>query len=101
MRNSMQCRRTAGRLPADRLAGRCSNFGITTTATNDRPAVLELDPAAKSARVEPGIILDGLRNEAEKHTLPLGPDPATHNRCTIGGMIGNNSCGVHALMAGK
>src|SRR3954468_22586675 len=55
----------------------------------------------KFAIIEPGIILDDLRNAAEKHTLTFGPDPATHSRCTIGGMIGNNSCGVHALMAGK
>ena len=56
----------------------------------------------KSSRtIEPGIILDDLRNAAEKHTLTFGPDPATHTHCTLGGMIGNNSCGVHGLMAGK
>src|SRR5207248_9076557 len=53
------------------------------------------------ARVQPGIILDDVRHAAEKHRLTFGPDPATHTHCTIGGMIGNNSCGVHALMAGK
>src|SRR6266702_3097196 len=41
------------------------------------------------------------RNAAEKHRLTFGPDPATHDRCTLGGMIGNNSCGVHSVMAGK
>jgi FAD/FMN-containing dehydrogenase len=46
-------------------------------------------------------VLDALRNEAEKHDLTFAPDPATHSRCTLGGMIGNNSCGVHALMGGK
>src|SRR5690606_27036715 len=45
--------------------------------------------------------LDDLRREAEKHRLTFGPDPATHDRCTMGGMIGNNSCGVHSVMAGR
>ena len=53
------------------------------------------------ARVQPGVVLDRLRNAAEKHHLTFGPDPATHDRCTLGGMIGNNSCGVHSVMAGK
>ncbi len=60
-----------------------------------------MNPAAKFARVEPGIVLDDLRREAEKHTLTFGPDPATHAQCTLGGMIGNNSCGVHSIMSGK
>jgi FAD/FMN-containing dehydrogenase len=51
--------------------------------------------------VQPGIVLDALRVEAEKHELTFAPDPATHSRCTLGGMIGNNACGVHALMGGK
>jgi FAD/FMN-containing dehydrogenase len=63
--------------------------------------ILHLDPAAKQTTVEPGIVLDWLRDAAEKHTLTFGPDPATHNHNTIGGMIGNNSCGTHAVMAGK
>ena len=54
-----------------------------------------------SPRVQPGVVLDHLRNAAEKHHLTFGPDPATHDRCTLGGMIGNNSCGVHSVMAGK
>ncbi len=64
-------------------------------------AILELDPAQKFARVQPGIVLDRLRDAAEEHDLTFAPDPATHSRCTLGGMIGNNSCGVHALMGGK
>ena len=64
-------------------------------------ALEALDPANKLARVQPGIVLDRLRDAAELHQLTYGPDPATHSRCTLGGMIGNNSCGVHGLMAGK
>ena len=53
-------------------------------------------------RVQPGIVLDALRRGRRKiRQLTFAPDPATHSRCTIGGMIGNNSCGVHALMGGK
>ncbi|MGH9483263.1 MAG: FAD-binding oxidoreductase, partial [Terriglobales bacterium] len=63
--------------------------------------LLELDPAARTARVEPGIVLDRVREAAERHGLTFAPDPATHSRCTLGGMIGNNSCGVHSVMGGK
>src|ERR1700733_4528077 len=64
-------------------------------------AILEIDPLRRIARVEPGVVLDHLRAAAEKHHLTFAPDPATHDRCTLGGMIGNNSCGVHSVMAGK
>jgi Fe-S oxidoreductase/FAD/FMN-containing dehydrogenase len=63
--------------------------------------IIELDPELRIARVQPGVILDHLRCAAEKHNLTFGPDPASHSRCTIGGMIGNNSCGVHSVMSGK
>jgi FAD/FMN-containing dehydrogenase/Fe-S oxidoreductase len=63
--------------------------------------VVELDAGKRFARVQPGIVLDALRLEAERHQLTFAPDPATHSRCTLGGMIGNNSCGVHALFGGK
>src|SRR5262249_3703392 len=55
----------------------------------------------KFARVQPGTVCDTLRHAAEAHTLTWGPDPATHDHCTFGGMLGNNSCGAHAQMAGK
>jgi FAD/FMN-containing dehydrogenase/Fe-S oxidoreductase len=63
--------------------------------------VLHVDPAAHLARVEPGAVCDTLRDAAERHALTFAPDPATHSRCTLGGMIGNNSCGPHSVMAGK
>src|SRR5205814_534585 len=63
--------------------------------------LLDIDPGARLARVEPGLVLDDLRRAAEEHHLTFGPDPATHSHCTLGGMIGNNSCGVHSVMAGK
>jgi FAD/FMN-containing dehydrogenase len=63
--------------------------------------ILAIDPDRKQAWVQPGVVLDDLRNAAEQYHLTFGPDPSTHNHCTLGGMIGNNSCGVHSVMAGK
>jgi FAD/FMN-containing dehydrogenase/Fe-S oxidoreductase len=83
------------------VAGQTCNVAVVIDFSKYMRAVIELNPAALRARVEPGIVLDALRIEAEKHELTFAPDPATHSRCTLGGMIGNNSCGVHALMGGK
>src|SRR5437867_1319423 len=83
------------------LAGQCCNVAVVMDFSKYMNRIVDLDLQSKFARVQPGIVLDDLRDAAEKHGLTFGPDPATHNRCTIGGMIGNNSCGVHALMAGK
>ena len=58
-------------------------------------------PRRSWPRLQPGIVLDRLRDAAELHQLTYAPDPATHSRCTLGGMIGNNSCGVHGLLGGK
>jgi FAD/FMN-containing dehydrogenase/Fe-S oxidoreductase len=83
------------------LAGQCCNVAVVLDFSKSMNDIVEMNPAERFARVQPGIILDDLRDAAEVHKLTFGPDPATHTRCTIGGMIGNNSCGVHALMAGK
>ncbi len=60
-----------------------------------------IDAVHRTVQVQPGVVLDRLRDAAELHDLTFAPDPATHSRCTLGGMIGNNSCGVHGLMGGK
>ena len=83
------------------LAGQCCNAAIVMDFSKYMARILEIDPASRIARVEPGVVLDNLRAAAEKHHLTFAPDPATHDRCTLGGMIGNNSCGVHSIMAGK
>ena len=83
------------------LAGQCCNVAVVIDWTKYLHQILELNPAEKYARVLPGTICDTLRNAAKPHTLTWGPDPATHNHCTFGGMLGNNSCGAHAQMAGK
>jgi FAD/FMN-containing dehydrogenase/Fe-S oxidoreductase len=83
------------------LAGQCCNAAVILDFSKYMAAILEVDPIKRIARVEPGVVLDTLRAAAEKHHLTFAPDPATHDRCTLGGMIGNNSCGVHSIMAGK
>jgi FAD/FMN-containing dehydrogenase/Fe-S oxidoreductase len=83
------------------LAGQCCNVAVVLDFSRYVDKILHLNFDQKRARVQPGVILDRVREAAEKHHLTFAPDPATHNRCTIGGMIGNNSCGVHALMGGK
>jgi FAD/FMN-containing dehydrogenase/Fe-S oxidoreductase len=83
------------------LAGQCANVAVIFDYSKYMNRLTAIDPAAKLATVEPGIVLDALRDAAEQHQLTYAPDPATHNRCTLGGMIGNNSCGVHGLLGGK
>ena len=90
-----------GRGAGTSLAGQCCNVAVVIDMSKYMHRIAEMNPAQKFARVEPGIVLDDLRREAEKHTLTFGPDPATHAQCTLGGMIGNNSCGVHSIMSGK
>ena len=63
--------------------------------------ILEIDPDAGTARVEPGVVCDAVRDAAAPHGLTFGPDPSTHNRCALGGMIGNNACGSHSVAWGK
>lgn len=90
-----------GRGAGTSLAGQCCNVAVVLDFSKYMHHVVEMNPAANFARVEPGIALDDLRAQAELHTLTFGPDPATHAQCTLGGMIGNNSCGVHSIMSGK
>src|SRR4051795_2099476 len=83
------------------LAGQCCNVAVVIDASRHLTGVLAVDPERRSARVRPGTVLDDLRGAALRHGLTFGPDPATHAWCTVGGMIGNNSCGVHSLTTGR
>ncbi|HEY0754761.1 MAG TPA: FAD-binding and (Fe-S)-binding domain-containing protein [Ktedonobacteraceae bacterium] len=83
------------------LAGQTCNTAVIIDMSRHMRAILELDAEQRRARVQPGVVLDVLRNAAEKDHLTFGPDPSTHAQCTLGGMIGNNSCGTHSVMAGK
>jgi FAD/FMN-containing dehydrogenase/Fe-S oxidoreductase len=82
------------------LAGQTVNEAVMFDFSKYMNEIVELDSERRFARVQPGVVLDRLRDEAEKHELTFGPDPATHSRCTLGGMIGNNSCGTHSIIAG-
>ncbi|HYO14166.1 MAG TPA: FAD-linked oxidase C-terminal domain-containing protein [Thermoanaerobaculia bacterium] len=90
-----------GRGGGTSLAGQCCNRAIVLDCSKHLNRILEVNPAARTARVQPGTVLDDLRREAGRHGLTFGPDPATHAWCTLGGMIGNNSCGVHSLTTGR
>ena len=83
------------------LAGQCCNVAVVMDFSKYMHAVLEVDPDRRLGRVQPGAVLDSLRDAAEEYHLTFGPDPATHTHCTLGGMVGNNSCGIHAQMAGR
>ncbi|MCO5087789.1 MAG: FAD-binding protein [Methylobacteriaceae bacterium] len=83
------------------LAGETCNVAVVLDFSRHLDKVLALDADKKRATVEPGCILDVLRSRAEQHGLTFGPDPATHDHNTLGGMLGNNSCGVHSVMSGR
>ncbi|MFN2556843.1 MAG: FAD-linked oxidase C-terminal domain-containing protein [Nitriliruptorales bacterium] len=83
------------------LNGQCCNVAVVFDFSKYLHGIVDLDPRRKLARVLPGTILDSLRNAAEAHRLTFGPDPATHDSCSLGGMIGNNACGTHSLIAGR
>ena len=61
--------------------------------------IVAIDAEARTATVEPGVVLDEL-NAGRRHGLRVGPDPSTHDRCTVGGMIANNACGSHSVAWG-
>jgi FAD/FMN-containing dehydrogenase/Fe-S oxidoreductase len=83
------------------LAGQTCNTAVIIDFSKYMNNVLRIQPEARLAEVEPGCVLDTLRDAAEEHHLTFPPDPATHSRNTLGGMIGNDSCGVHSIMTGR
>ncbi len=83
------------------VAGNAVGTGVVLDLSRHLDAVLAIDPETATARVQPGVLLDSLQAAARPHGLRFGPDPSTHARCTIGGMIGNNACGAHAIAYGR
>lgn len=81
------------------LCGQCCNVAVVMDFSKYVNRILNIDPQKRLATVEPGLVLDELRKAAiREHGLNFGPDPETYDHCTLGGMLGNNSCGVHSLM---
>jgi FAD/FMN-containing dehydrogenase len=83
------------------LAGQCCNVAVVIDFSKYVGSVLEVDPEKQVAVVEPGVVLDHLQEAAAPHGLMSGPDPSTHAWCTVGGMIGNDSCGRHSVRFGR
>ncbi len=83
------------------IAGNAVGTGIVLDFSRHLNRIREIDAAAATAVVQPGVILDDLQRAAAPSGLRFGPDPSTHSRCTVGGMIGNNACGSRALGYGR
>ncbi len=81
--------------------GQTVNEAVILDCSRFMNKLVSIDVERRTAWIQPGIVCDALKAEAEVHGLTFGPDPATHSRCTLGGMIGNNSCGPHSMLAGK
>jgi FAD/FMN-containing dehydrogenase/Fe-S oxidoreductase len=90
-----------GRGGGTSLAGQGCNTAVILDFSRHMTGIIDIDPERRTARVRPGTVLDDLRAAAAPHGLTFGPDPATHAWCTLGGMIGNNSCGTHSLTTGR
>ncbi|MER7830208.1 FAD-binding and (Fe-S)-binding domain-containing protein [Streptomyces sp. NPDC095602] len=82
------------------IGGQATGTGVVLDLTRHMRAVLAVDPEARTATVQPGVVLDRLRDAVRPYGLTFGPDPSTHSRCTLGGMIGNNACGAHSVAWG-
>ncbi|WP_371651559.1 FAD-linked oxidase C-terminal domain-containing protein [Streptomyces mirabilis] len=82
------------------IAGQATGTGVVLDLTRHMNRIVALDPESRTAVVQPGLVLDRLQEAAAPHGLRFGPDPSTHSRCTLGGMIGNNSCGSHSVAWG-
>ncbi|MEV6326207.1 FAD-binding and (Fe-S)-binding domain-containing protein [Streptomyces sp. NPDC051909] len=82
------------------IGGQATGTGVVFDFTRHLDDVVSLDPEARTAVVRPGLVLDRLRAAARPYGLTFGPDPSTHSRCTLGGMIGNNACGAHSVAWG-
>ncbi|WP_225097910.1 FAD-binding and (Fe-S)-binding domain-containing protein [Streptomyces sp. CoH27] len=82
------------------IAGQATGTGVVLDFTRHMNGLISIDPDTRTAVVQPGLVLDRLQEAAAPHGLRFGPDPSTHSRCTLGGMIGNNSCGSHSVAWG-
>ncbi|MHA2790153.1 FAD-binding and (Fe-S)-binding domain-containing protein [Corynebacterium sp. S7] len=89
-----------GRGGGSSVAGNAIGDGLIIDTSRHFNSILAIDPEERTATVEPGVICDDLRAAASEFGLTYGPDPSTHSRCTIGGMVANNACGSHSVAYG-
>ena len=82
-------------------AGNAVGSGLVVDTARHLNKIISIDPETRTADVEPGVVQASLQTAAARYGLRFGPDPSTHTRCTIGGMIGNNACGPRALGYGR
>lgn len=83
------------------IAGNAVGPGVVVDYSRHLNRVLDIDTQARTATVQPGVVHDRLQRQLVQHGLRFGPDPSSHTRCTIGGMVGNNACGTRALGYGR
>lgn len=83
------------------MAGNAVGLGVVLDFSRHMNRILDIDPEARTARVETGVVLDALRGATALHGLDFGPDPSSHSRCTLGGMIGNDACGNRSVRDGR
>jgi len=83
------------------MAGNAVGPGVVLDLSRHLNRILDIDPETRTARVEAGVVLDTLRDATAPHGLAFGPDPSSHSRCTLGGMIGNDACGNRSVRHGR
>ncbi|GGV88375.1 FAD-binding and (Fe-S)-binding domain-containing protein [Streptomyces massasporeus] len=83
------------------MAGNAVGPGVVLDFSRYMNRILDIDVEARTARVEAGVVLDALRSATALHGLDFGPDPSSHSRCTLGGMIGNDACGNRSVRDGR
>lgn len=82
------------------VAGNAIGDGLVLDLSRNFNRIISIDPDSRIAVVEPGVVCDELRDAASQYGLTFGPDPSTHSRCTLGGMVANNACGSHSIAWG-
>jgi D-lactate dehydrogenase len=92
--------KVVGRGGGTSVAGNAIGEGLIIDTSRYFNRIIEIDAESRTAIVEPGVVADALRDAAAPYGLTYGPDPSTHSRCTIGGMVANNACGSHSVAYG-
>lgn len=83
------------------LSGETVNVAVVIDFSKYLTDIIDIDAQRRLATVQTGVINEQLNKATGEHGLVFGPDPSSHSRCTLGGNIGNNSCGVHSVNRGS